>query len=95
VHAIDPPARIGTALNARQSWIDDAPCAEIGGDVFFPEHGTPVSSARAAKRICARCPVRPECLAYALEHNERYGVWGGLSERERRKLGYTTRDDVA
>lgn len=43
-------------------------------------------SGRAAKTICAACPVRPQCLQYALDHDERYGIWGGMSERERHKL---------
>jgi hypothetical protein len=50
---------------------------------FFPEKG---GSSREAKRICADCPVRIECLNYALRRDERYGVWGGMSERERRRL---------
>jgi WhiB family redox-sensing transcriptional regulator len=51
--------------------------------VFFPEKG---GSTREAKRICGECPVRAECLEYALEEDERFGIWGGMSERERRKL---------
>jgi WhiB family redox-sensing transcriptional regulator len=51
--------------------------------VFFPEKG---GSSREAKRICSECPVRIECLNYALRRDERYGVWGGMSERERRRL---------
>ena len=43
-------------------------------------------STREAKRICGECPVRAECLEYALEEDERFGIWGGMSERERRKL---------
>ncbi|HET9518524.1 MAG TPA: WhiB family transcriptional regulator, partial [Actinoplanes sp.] len=49
----------------------------------FPEKG---GSTREAKRICGRCEVKVECLEYALGHDERFGIWGGLSERERRKL---------
>jgi WhiB family redox-sensing transcriptional regulator len=50
---------------------------------FFPEKG---GSTREAKKVCLTCDVRSECLEYALEHDERFGIWGGLSERERRKL---------
>jgi WhiB family redox-sensing transcriptional regulator len=50
---------------------------------FFPEKG---GSTREAKRICSRCDVKGECLEYALGHDERFGIWGGLSERERRRL---------
>jgi WhiB family redox-sensing transcriptional regulator len=58
-------------------------CAQTDPEAFFPEKG---GSSREAVRICQRCEVRPECLAYALAHDERYGVWGGLSERARRRL---------
>jgi WhiB family redox-sensing transcriptional regulator len=64
-------------------WQDRALCAETDPEAFFPEKG---GSTREAKRICTGCEVRAECLEYALEHDERFGIWGGLSERERRKL---------
>lgn len=64
-------------------WADEAKCLNADPDVFFPEKG---GSTREAKRICAECTVRVECLEYALEHDERFGIWGGMSERERRKL---------
>ena len=58
-------------------------CAQTDPELFFPEKG---GSVREAKRVCAACPVRAQCLAHALAHGERYGVWGGLSEPERRRL---------
>jgi WhiB family redox-sensing transcriptional regulator len=58
-------------------------CAQTDPEAFFPEYGGPT---RAGKRICAGCEVRAECLEYALARGERFGIWGGLSERERRKL---------
>ncbi|MBW3605380.1 MAG: WhiB family transcriptional regulator [Actinobacteria bacterium] len=64
-------------------WATEAKCLNADPDVFFPEKG---GSTREAKRICAECTVRVECLEYALEHDERFGIWGGMSERERRKL---------
>ncbi len=64
-------------------WADDARCLQADPEIFFPEKG---GSTREAKRICVDCPVRGDCLAYALENDERFGIWGGLSERERRKL---------
>src|SRR5438874_5929158 len=64
-------------------WQDRARCREYDPEIFFPEKG---GSSREAKRICAECPVRIECLNYALRRDERYGVWGGMSERERRRL---------
>lgn len=62
-------------------WRNRALCAQANPDDFYPDKG---ESTRPGKSICERCPVRAECLAYGLE--ERYGIWGGLSERERRKL---------
>ena len=64
-------------------WQKEAKCLQAEPDTFFPEKG---GSTREAKRICAQCTVRAECLEYALENEERFGIWGGLSERERRKL---------
>lgn len=65
------------------SWRDDALCAEVPGDLWFPEKGEP---AWIAKRICGMCPVSEECLEYALRANERYGIYGGLSPKERQEL---------
>jgi WhiB family redox-sensing transcriptional regulator len=65
------------------SWAAEGLCAQTDPEIFFPEKGGAV---KAAKRVCAGCPVKGECLEYALENQERFGVWGGLSERERRRL---------
>ena len=65
------------------AWQERALCAQTDPEAFFPEKG---GSTREAKRVCAACEVREECLAYALANDERFGIWGGLSERERRKL---------
>jgi WhiB family redox-sensing transcriptional regulator len=64
-------------------WQDQALCAQTDPEAFFPEKG---GSTREAKRVCRSCEVRSECLEYALEHDERFGIWGGMSERERRRL---------
>ena len=64
-------------------WQERALCAQTDPEAFFPEKG---GSTREAKRICSGCEVRAECLDYALAHDERFGIWGGLSERERRRL---------
>ena len=64
-------------------WQERALCAQTDPEAFFPEKG---GSTREAKRVCLTCDVRDECLEYALGHDERFGIWGGLSERERRKL---------
>lgn len=58
-------------------------CAETDPDMFFPEKG---GTAHAPKAICRRCLARDECLAYALEHDVRDGVWGGTSPKERQRL---------
>lgn len=65
------------------AWQSDSLCAQTDPEAFFPEKG---GSTRDAKKICAACEVRTECLEYALGNDERFGIWGGLSERERRKL---------
>lgn len=65
------------------SWQERSLCAQTDPEAFFPEKG---GSTREAKKVCTGCDVRRECLEYALEHDERFGIWGGLSERERRKL---------
>ncbi|MFZ4893257.1 WhiB family transcriptional regulator [Plantibacter sp. Mn2098] len=65
------------------AWQTDALCAQTDPEAFFPEKG---GSTRDAKRICTTCDVRSQCLEYALQNDERFGIWGGLSERERRKL---------
>ncbi len=64
-------------------WQERALCAQTDPEAFFPEKG---GSTREAKRICLGCEVRDACLEYALANDERFGIWGGLSERERRRL---------
>src|SRR4051794_34871720 len=73
---------IGTEGDA-QSWQEQALCAETDPEAFFPEKG---GSTREAKKICTGCEVKAQCLEYALANDERFGIWGGLSERERRRL---------
>ena len=75
---------LGRCLEAdAQSWQERALCAETDPEAFFPEKG---GSTREAKKICSGCEVKAECLEYALANDERFGIWGGLSERERRRL---------
>jgi WhiB family transcriptional regulator, redox-sensing transcriptional regulator len=64
-------------------WQDRALCAQTDPEAFFPEKG---GSTREAKKVCRSCEVRAECLEFALENDERFGIWGGMSERERRRL---------
>ncbi len=65
------------------NWQDSALCLEFNGDMWFPEKG---ESPAAAKLLCGRCDVRAECLELALDTNEQFGIWGGLSAEERRGL---------
>lgn len=64
-------------------WRDEALCSGRDAEVFFPEEG---QSAIVAKGICRRCPVRADCLAHAVQHRERYGIWGGFTEHARALL---------
>lgn len=80
------PMHLETITAADLDWQEQALCAQTGADFFFPEPG---SSVREAKRICAMCEMRPACLDYALSNDERFGVWGGLSEKERLGLRRT------
>lgn len=76
--AVDDSAGRGHA-----AWRELGLCAQTDPDAFYPEHG---GSATEAKRICAGCEVRDRCLADALARDERFGIWGGLSGYERRRL---------
>ncbi|WP_419228173.1 WhiB family transcriptional regulator [Gordonia sp. CPCC 205515] len=69
--------------SVEEQWQERALCAQTDPEAFFPEKG---GSTREAKRICQGCEVKSECLEYALHNDERFGIWGGLSERERRRL---------
>ena len=64
------------------SWQHKALCSQTDPEAFFPEKG---GSTRDAKRVCAQCEVREQCLEWAIDHDERFGIWGGMSERERRR----------
>jgi WhiB family transcriptional regulator, redox-sensing transcriptional regulator len=66
-----------------RSWHDQANCLGVDPDLFFPERG---ASTREAKEVCRGCVVREACLEYALSNGEKFGIWGGMSERERRRL---------
>ena len=70
--ALTPPA-----------WTAQALCAQVDPELFFPPIG---ANGTAAKRVCMKCPVRIECLQEALERDEEYGIFGGLSRKQRAKL---------
>ena len=65
------------------SWQNLANCLGVDPDLFFPERG---ASTKEAKAVCQECTVREDCLEYALANGEKFGIWGGLSERERRRI---------
>lgn len=83
--AIPPRDTIAGFLAAldHQEWAADALCAQTDPEAFFPNKS---GSTREAKAVCGRCEARPDCLEYALDNQERWGIWGGASERERRKI---------
>ena len=64
-------------------WMNDGSCRNHPPEVFFPSDGVGVA---VAQSICSACPVRAECLEYALVNRIDHGVWGGASERERRRI---------
>lgn len=76
----DPITYLDDLRYSYEEWMDDALCAQTDPDMFFPEKG---GSTENAKKVCAACTVRLECLEYALRHNERHGIWGGMSRTER------------
>lgn len=75
--------RLRVAEPEDDEWRDRAVCSQSDPEIWFPQKG---GSTRRPKSLCISCPVQQECLDYALTHDERFGVWGGYSERERRKL---------
>lgn len=85
------PGNVGADLLAFSvpEWMELGLCAETDPAIFFPDKG---ESVKGAKKICAACSVRAECLAYAEENGELFGVWGGLSEYDRRKARRAARE---
>lgn len=72
-----------SAVVRSTDWMQQGNCRDTSPAVFFPSDGAGVERARA---ICANCPVATECLEYALVLHIDHGVWGGCSERERRRI---------
>src|ERR1700729_3278636 len=72
----------------RDDWRSRGACLHADPDVFFPISvaGASATQVRTARAICSGCPVRPDCIAYALEHREIQGIWGGTTDDERKKL---------
>ena len=75
--------RITTKLLQPVEWQTHTRCTAVDPEIFFPERG---GSSKAARQVCSQCTVRDQCLEYALNNKEQFGIWGGTSERERRKL---------
>ena len=72
-------------MNELSDWRDGAACAEINGDLWFPEKGEAQVAARAVK-VCNTCPVKKQCLNFAIENEIRDGIFGGKSAEARRYL---------
>ena len=85
------PLVVGDGLTVGESWRKDAACRAYPAEMFFPVADSP-SAAKAAKVICAACPVREDCLDFALETAQSEGVWGGMDAGERRRLRRRIRD---
>lgn len=66
----------------REPWMEDANCVTSDAEIFFPDKG---GSTKDAKLVCSNCDVRNDCLSFALDRDD-HGVWGGLSQFERRRL---------
>lgn len=75
-----------------QAWRDAGSCKGLPATMFFPGQGESVVEAQA---VCAACAVAIECAEYALASNQRFGIWGGTTERERRRLRAERRAAVA
>lgn len=69
--------------DTKSGWMTDGNCAHREPSLFFPSDGVGVE---IAKKVCVDCPVTSQCLEYAIEHRIDHGVWGGCSERERRRI---------
>jgi WhiB family transcriptional regulator, redox-sensing transcriptional regulator len=67
------------------TWRKRAACRGIDVEIFYPATDED-DDAEPAKAVCAECPVRQTCLEHALAHREREGIWGGTTERERRRI---------
>jgi len=77
---VDVQALIG---ELDRDWQFRANCMGVDPELFFPERG---SSTREAKEVCRGCVVRDDCLDFAIANGEKFGIWGGMSERERRRV---------
>ena len=74
---------LAVPISDERPWVVFSSCRDADPDLFFP---TTREETQQALAICASCPVRPECLEYALEARERFGIWGGVTEKRRKGL---------
>ena len=77
------PAALAPPIDSERPWVVFSACRDADPEVFFPVSREETDAALA---ICATCTVQAECLDYALEARERYGIWGGKTEKQRRRL---------
>ena len=82
-NVVDPCSREDVVPLTNQTWRQHAACKGVEPDIFYPATD---DEAEVAKAVCAICPVRQPCLEYALASRERDGVWGGATEKERRRI---------
>ncbi|MEM1333560.1 MAG: WhiB family transcriptional regulator [Actinomycetota bacterium] len=78
-----------TAIRHSSDWAERAICAGDNGSLFYPplsgeRKKAKIIRERRAKNLCAHCPVQADCLSHALRNDERYGIWGGMTDAERR-----------
>jgi WhiB family redox-sensing transcriptional regulator len=90
--SITPPDEYIEYILEARDWIDKGLCRGADPDLFYPERG---ESTREAKSVCAICPVKRECLEYGVSNVEKFGIWGGASERERRAIRRRRRKRLA
>jgi WhiB family redox-sensing transcriptional regulator len=74
------------------TWREDALCRQTDPELYFPERG---GNTRDAKETCMACEVRTQCLDFALDTGQNHGIWGGVSERELRRLARARRAEAA
>lgn len=83
LRSIGRPSWFDAVAGEPEWWHRQAACAETDPDAFFPDRG---GSAHEAKRVCSSCDVAEQCLNYALDHDQNFGVWGGMTPPERHRL---------
>jgi len=89
---IMPPLEYIEYIMKGSGWIEKAKCRGTDPDLFFPERG---ESTKEAKSVCRDCPIKRECLEYAVQGVEKFGIWGEMSERERRTVRRERKERLA